>query len=231
MTTKTKQTLLMILIFALSIAGTIFFKRITIFQTDDALNPILGIMMGTILLALLTERMAVGWVYQCRYFLNGFGFGFGLIFAGSLDFFIRGGQPNLIKVLLFDGAFGLILGLISGLVMYLADLMRKRATPYNGTDLPIMTNNASLWYANHSFTKGRVILMSDRLLFLASGLPNQTIVFSDIIRIDFEPTLGFTNRLVFLMKDAESITISLPMAYYWKKKITEAMNFNLVKLG
>lgn len=224
MTVKTKQIILIILIFVLSIVGTIFFKRITIFKTDDALNPIFGILMGSILIGLLQEGTAIGWVYHVRYFLNGIGCGFGLILIGLLDSIIRGDQSHLIKILLIEGAFGLVLGLASGLAVYLTDLGRKKATPYTGTGLPVMTGSASMWYPNHSFSKGRVLLMNDRLLFLAAGSPNQTFLFADILNVDFVHALGFTNRLIFHMKDSESVELGLPMARYWQKKIREALD-------
>ncbi len=219
MTGKTKQFLLFTFFLLLSATGIIFIDRFALTNSDRGLDPILGLILGTVLIGLIQEWLAPRWIYQIRYLVYGVGFAIGMVAVGVLDFVFHAGHSSLARVLLFDGIFGMGMGLVGGLFMLIADVVRERATPYSGAEVPLMTSNSTMWYGPHSFTKGRLLLLSDKMVFLVPGSPEQTIQFAHIRKIDFLYTLGFTNKLNFLLKDAGSVVIGVPMAKCWKRKI------------
>jgi hypothetical protein len=188
-----------------------------------------GVLIGVILIALYQQKVLINWVYQLRYLFNAVALGLGCLLLGLLDSVLWKADGHLILRLAFDFAAGFTFGLFLALMHIRSVTKRKRVTPYSGSEIPVLTSKASRLNFDQSYTQGLAFLLSDKLVF-ASGASSQTVPFSEIIRMEAGRVLGFPNRLIFYLKDAESLTIGLSMPFFWGKKIKNAMKLNPIKL-
>jgi len=223
MKTKTKPiyTIFPIIIW---LAGyyLIFFM---IFPTSTAYHISMeGVLIGVILIAFYQQKLLINWVYRSRYLINALALGLGCILLGLFNSFLWKAGGHLFLRLAFDFAAGFTFGLFLALMDFRAVTKRTRVTPFSGSEIPVLTSKASRLNFDQSYTSGRALLLSGRVVFLSAGSSDEEVLFSEIIKMETGRILGFPNRLIFYLKDAESLTISLSMPCFWKRKIAEAMN-------
>lgn len=183
-----------------------------------------GMLIGIILIALYQQKLLVLWAYKYRLWLNAFMIGLGCLLLGMADAILLGVPSKILLRLALDFAGGFTFGLFLVLFEWRLHVKRRKTNPYSGNEIPAFESKASRFNFDQSYTGGRVFLLSNRLVFLSAGSTGQKVLFSEIIRMEPDRLAGFPFKLIFFLKDAESLSISLSMPYFWKKKITQAIN-------
>ncbi|MCX6223310.1 MAG: hypothetical protein NTV01_00915 [Bacteroidia bacterium] len=230
MTNKTKPIYTIFLIIIWLIGYYLIFCLI--FPTSMAYHISMeGVLIGVIFIAFYQQKVLINWVYRLRYLINAIALGLGCLFLGLLNSFFWEAGGHLFLRLAFDFAAGFTFGLFLALMDFRLVTKRKKTIPYSGSEIPVLTSKAYRSNFDQSFTPGRALLLSGQLVFLSAGSSDQKVLFSEIINMETGRILGFPNKLILFLKDAESLTITLSMPYIWKKKITESMNLNPGILG
>ena len=190
-----------------------------------------GMLIGVILIAYYQQKMLFNWVYQVRYLLNAVALGLGCVFLGFIHTVIFQVDGHVFLRMAFNFAAGFTFGLFLALMDFRMLTRRKKAHPYSDSEIPLLTSKASRSNFGQSFSPGWALLLSGKLVFLAAGPSKQEVLFSEITKVETAEILGFPNKLILFFKDAESLTLGLSMPCFWKKKITDAINRDFVKLG
>lgn len=204
------------------------FYLISLFDHPDGQhhhNSLLGAIVGLILIGFYQQRLKNDWVYQARRFLNAVALGLGFLLWAVPELIIADFDIRSFRVMLLEAAMGFLFGLFIGFFQYFQAWLQSRKIPYTGSVTPIIAGSAQVIYsASSSSDYGRAILLPDRLLFLSLKSARREVLLKDIHSLEIGKTVGFPNRLIILMDEAESMALSLSMPFYWKRKISKLSN-------
>jgi hypothetical protein len=222
MSKKTKKILTEIIRLVVLIAGLFLLIRIADVRVTFGWNILAGGIVGGIVLRFFQKWMPFDRFYPLRYVLYALGMGLIVFIIAVSTRFTLGSYFSWGRIMALT-CTGAVIGLWIGLVEHLTFAFRQRKNPYTGDDQPVLSSVAKIMDNYTINNLGRILLLSDHLLFIGTDSKKFEIPFSDIASVEVVIRLLSRSLLELNLKDAEAVSIRLSMPYIWKRKIQEAL--------
>jgi hypothetical protein len=217
---RSKQIFSIIISIALILGGFYGLSLIAPPHGENHRNPIFGALVGLILIGIYQNYVHSDWIYNARLLLNAVAFALGMMLWAIPEVINSGVGAHLFRILMLNTLVGFLFGLFIGIYQFFTNLYRKKRTPFQGNQEPLVSSSAHVIYSGGTVSdKGRAILLSDRLIFLSPDSKTQTVFFREIKEIEIARTAGFPNKLILILEGAESMALSISMPNYWKNRI------------